>query len=373
MKAITRVVAAVCIVILSLCVLEAQPLMSCNAQDWAMYKKKFGKYYSHNATLDNLRYSYYCVNQYKITSHNLNSETSYWMGLNHLSDYFPEEIYKFFGDPSKAYEPTEVARSSYDMYEGIYLNQLIDVNREPPLEVDWSLDLQRVTPIRNQGVCGSCWAFATVAMLEGQQYRFGRSWHHLIGLSEQELIDCDDTNNGCDGGSSFNALQKIRVMGGLSSRHDYPYVSGVDGLKRQCNSSTKETQLQGANIGKIIRLTPGNETLLEQVVAQYGPVAVSINVPYEFLQYQGGVFHSFECGNKPNHMVAIVGYGTDKQTGLQYWKVKNSYGIAWGLKGYGLMSRNRANNCHIASEAFIAMPPNITLFKFDMWGKLGKF
>lgn len=315
---------------------------SCNLDRWNSFKLKYGKKYGSNSIEDKQRRAIFCKNLNEIGEHNANPRNSYKMGMNEFSDKSKDEIMSMMRSDAKS----SMQFNSLNSYE---ISQIIDLNEDSPSHVDWSENPKRVSATRFQGACGSCWAFATISMLEGQEKPNDNET--LIELSEQQLIDCDYLDYGCAGGYISTALQEIRRLGGVMSENDYPYVSGLTGYKQKCSFDLEKTHISTRNLGKVEWLMPGNETLLKQVVASYEPVAIGMHANYEFNRYESGIFYSDSCDKNENHAIVIVGYGTMR--GVNYWKVKNSYAADWGQQGFGLMSRDRNNNCRVASHAYI--------------------
>lgn len=315
----------------------------CSLNKWNSYKLKFGKNYIANSSEDTERKSIFCKTLNDIAEHNANPDSTFKMGLNSFSDRTAKEL-------SKMLRPKDIESpaSSMALLSPAKLSQMINMSAEIPSELDWSKDPKRVSPARNQGDCGSCWTFATIAMLEGQERPSDNET--LVELSEQNLLDCDEKNYGCVGGWYPEAFDEIRRFGGLMRRDDYPYM----GVKQKCKANATKAFKTTVDLGPTRLLTPGNETLLMQVVATYGPVAVDIHAPDDFYYYRSGIYYNSHCNQPVNHAVVIVGYGT--QNGVDYWKVKNSWSTDWGTDGFGLMSRNRKNNCRIASLAYIITP-----------------
>ncbi|XP_073098952.1 thiol protease SEN102 isoform X1 [Elaeis guineensis] len=212
----------------------------------------------------------------------------------------------------------------------------------PPL-VDWR-QKGAVTGIKDQGQCGSCWAFSTVVAVEGiNQIKTKK----LISLSEQELIDCDNRNNhGCNGGLMQYAFEFIVKNGGITAEAEYPYLA-EDGW---CDTSKKNSPV--VTINGYENVPANNEAALMKAVA-HQPVSVAIEASgYAFQFYSEGVFTG-SCGTELDHGVAIVGYGTTTD-GTKYWIVKNSWGPQWGEKGYVRMERGikaKHGKCGIAMEA----------------------
>lgn len=212
--------------------------------------------------------------------------------------------------------------------------------------VDWR-GQGAVTPVKNQGQCGSCWSFAATGSLEGQNYR---KTGKLVSLSEQNLIDCSKaySNNGCSGGWTDRAYQYIKDNNGVDTEQSYPY-EGVDNQLCRFNGDNI-----GATVIGIVNIKSGDENALKQAVAAVGPISVAIDVRPSFQFYSAGIYYDKFCSTvQVNHGVVVVGYGTEN--GQDYWLVKNSWGTSYGEKGYIRMARNKRNNCAIATYASYPM------------------
>ncbi|GMH21515.1 hypothetical protein Nepgr_023357 [Nepenthes gracilis] len=212
-----------------------------------------------------------------------------------------------------------------------------------PPSIDWR-KLGAVTPVRDQGQCGSCWAFSTVVAVEGiNQIKTKK----LVPLSEQELVDCDTAQNqGCNGGLMEIAFQFIKEKGGLSTADDYPY-SAQDGACDGDKLNNPTVSIDGHE-----NVPENDEDALKKAVANQ-PVSVAINAGgSEFQFYSEGVFTG-ECGTDLDHGVAAVGYGVTLD-GTKYWIVKNSWGPEWGENGYIRIQRDvlaKEGLCGIAMMA----------------------
>ncbi|OEL26365.1 Thiol protease SEN102 [Dichanthelium oligosanthes] len=217
-----------------------------------------------------------------------------------------------------------------------------DAGNLPPA-VDWRLR-GAVTRIKDQGQCGSCWAFSTVAAVEGiNKIRTGK----LVSLSEQELMDCDDGDNqGCNGGLMDYAFQFIKRNGGITTESNYPYLAE----QRSCNKAKERSH--DVSIDGYEDVPANNEVALQKAVANQ-PVAIAIEASgQDFQFYSEGVFTG-NCGTDLDHGVAAVGYGITRD-GTKYWIVKNSWGQNWGETGYIRMQRDVSDSkglCGIAMEA----------------------
>jgi cathepsin F len=210
------------------------------------------------------------------------------------------------------------------------LNQaeLLDVSAAPE-SVDWRTK-NAVTPVKNQGQCGSCWAYATAADIEGKNaIKTGT----LTSLSEQDLVDCDKVDQGCQGGLPSQGFQfLLDTQGGkIATEASYPYT-GKDGT---CSFAK-------AAVGATItgwEAVSTDEAQIAAHVAAYGPVSIGINAgPMQF--YKGGIAKASKLFCNPtklDHGVTIVAYGVE--SGKNYWVIKNSWGPAWGEKGYYRIER----------------------------------
>merc|ERR1711988_264736 len=197
--------------------------------------------------------------------------------------------------------------------------------------VDW-VAKGAVTPVKNQGQCGSCWAFSTTGSVEGAyQIATGK----LLSFSEQELVDCAGSygNQGCNGGLMDDGFKYIEARGdALESAYSYTGKTGTCSTSKQSDAAIKPGKVTSFN-----DVTTDSEPQMMAAVSK-GPVSVAIEADQSGFQfYKSGVF-SGACGSQLDHGVLVVGYGTDG--GKDYWKVKNSWGTTWGQAGYILLARS---------------------------------
>merc|ERR1711997_130443 len=303
-------------------------------KDFKSFKQQFDKRYK-TSLEEAIRLKTYEKNVDYINKHNLeaaNGLHTFYLGLNEYADLSTEEW--------------ELFLLGTDVYEfGVYEteNEIIDENL--PTSVDWR-EKGYVTNVKNQGHCGSCWAFSATGSMEGAWFKKSNS---LVSLSEQNLVDCDKESLGCKGGSMELAFKYVMKTGGIDTEESYPY-KGVNG---HCNY-TKDNV--GASITSFKNVKSNNEKALQKAVAEVGPVSIGIDASKpSFHLYKEGIYYEKACSSTHlDHGVLVVGYGEDKDRNKEngeYWIVKNSWGTTWGMKGYIHMSRNKNNNCGIASDA----------------------
>merc|ERR1712166_938125 len=268
-----------------------------------------------------------------INDHNANhaEELGYTVGVNQFADMTKTEYKRTMLGYNALRKPANLVTEKLD-------------ETAAPVSVDWTTK-GAVTPVKDQGQCGSCWAFSTTGSVEGRtQIKNGK----LVSLSEQELMSCASKygNQGCNGGLMDDGFKFIEAEGlELESSYQYQHVTG------SCNNVRRDLH-DGINPGVVTSfkdVAANSQTQLMAAVAE-GPVSVAIEADQSGFGFcKSGVF-SGTCGTNLDHGVLVVGYGTDG--GKDYWKVKNSWGATWGDAGYIKMVRTAsgAGICGIAAQ-----------------------
>jgi len=209
-----------------------------------------------------------------------------------------------------------------------------------PASVDW-ISAGAVTAVKDQGQCGSCWAFSTIGAIEGWNFlKNGK----LVSLSEQQLVDCSkDVCYGCQGGWPYKALEYAE-KNGVCAEGDYPYTAR-DG---QCKDSQCTPVIAPGAITSYLNISD-EAAMLEALVL--GPVSVLVEADRSAFQYyHSGILSDPSCGTQIDHAILATGYGTEG--GVNYWNIKNSWGASWGANGYIRFIRDK-NQCGISGGAIL--------------------
>ncbi|USC25962.1 v-cath [Palpita vitrealis nucleopolyhedrovirus] len=259
-----------------------------------------------------------------------------------------EIIYKNKNDDSAKYEINKFADLSKNEIISKYTGLSLPVNIQNfckivvlddppikgPLEFDWR-NLNKVTNVKNQDMCGACWAFATLSSLESQ---FAIKYNKLIDLSEQQMIDCDSVDAGCDGGLLHTAFEAIMDMKGLQIETDYPY----EGINNNCRSNSKNFIVK---IKDCFRYIPTYEEKLKDLLRTVGPIPMAIDAA-DILNYKHGII-KYCADHGLNHAVLLVGYGVENN--IPYWTFKNTWGTDWGEDGFFRLQQN-VNACGMKND-----------------------
>merc|ERR1712217_1015650 len=209
--------------------------------------------------------------------------------------------------------------------------------------IDWNAK-GVLTPIKNQGQCGSCWAFSATEQLESQYYQ---KYGTLKELSPQQITSCDTTCAGCGGGNPIEAWGYVYGFGGQELSSDYPYTSGVTGQTGTCTSNPADIAEDVGSTYTLIASEPSQESnMLAQI--QQSPMSVCVDAQL-WQTYQGGVITAASgCGTQIDHAVQATGYNAEGN----YWIVRNSWGESWGENGFVWVEYG-SNVCGITDQATI--------------------
>jgi hypothetical protein len=360
---------------------------------FSLFQIKYNKTY----TIDEMyaRFTIFKNNMDIITRHNSDKSNTFNMTVNQFSDLTSYEFkdmyigktysstdygcelfddiylnnnynnnYNSYSYNSYSYNSYSYNSYSYNSYSYNYNNTFNNTTNTSTLDnnnylnesdietFDWRM-YNVVNPVRNQGQCGSCWAFATTANAESVWAIHTGS---LYDLSEQYLVDCATGvgyfNMGCHGGNMDSAF-KYMINNKQCNETDYPYVSGFTESKGTCHECNEFTHFSSC-----YDVVPNNQVSLKMAVLR-NPVVIGIEADtYYFQSYSSGILTSELCGTTIDHAVEIVGFGIDD--GTKYWTVRNSWGEDWGENGYFRILRTDSTNdegiCGLALEpSFISV------------------
>ncbi|KAM0032880.1 putative cathepsin F [Helianthus debilis subsp. tardiflorus] len=300
----------------------ADPLLNAD-HHFNLFKTKFGRTYATQEEHD-YRLTVFKANLRRAKRHQLLDPTAQH-GVTKFSDLTPSEFRKkYLGLKSNLKFPADANKAP-----------ILPTN-DLPEDFDWR-EKGAVTPVKNQGSCGSCWSFSTTGALEGSHFL---QTGELVSLSEQQLVDCDhecdpaernSCDSGCNGGLMNNAFEYILKAGGVQKEEDYPYT-GKDGT---CHFDKSKIAASVTNFSVVST----DEDQIAANLVTYGPLAIGINAAW-MQTYIGQVSCPYICSKlKMDHGVLLVGYGSAGYAPLRfkekpYWIIKNSWGVDWGEDGY---------------------------------------
>ncbi|XP_042912056.2 cathepsin S-like [Parasteatoda tepidariorum] len=281
-------------------------------EEWETYKTEFDKFYDPDE--ENFRREIWERNHLDISQHNKDFKKGIYLyrkSHNHKSDMTEGEL-------KRHHHCAFMSRPQESDYVEFKSDCDRKCRRNIPKKHDWRKK-NIITSVKNQGHCGSCWAFATVAALEAHlALKTGK----MIKLSEQDVMDCSRKygNHGCHGGFTDHAYHYVKTNKGINRAKDYPYKAKDAG---RCKNKKRKNEAAIKYYGV---LPKGDEKLLKEVIATHGPVTALIHAPKNLHHYKSGVYHDKECEKNQhiNHAVLIVGYG-ETSKGEPYWIIKNRY------------------------------------------------
>lgn len=277
-------------------------------EEWENWKTKYGKAYESDN--EELRRSIWTLNREYVIKHN-SELNSFTVEMNEFSDLATDEFVAIYN----GYRPSLHNATRY------YVPTLS--LKDIPATIDWR-DKGVVTGVKNQGRCGSCWAFSATGSLEGQH---ANKTGNLVSLSEQNLVDCVKEDDGCKGGLMVDAFKYIEKNKGIDTEASYPYR----GKNEKCHF--KESDI-GATLTSYVQIKKEACSDLKVAVATIGPISAAMDASHNSFQlYKTGIYKPRVCSKtKLDHGVLVVGYGTEG--GVDYWLMKNSWGKSWGMQGY---------------------------------------
>jgi len=304
-------------------------------QQFDQFKVVYGKQYKSEAE-EQLRFRIFSssMNRTKAMTEQTKGVTQF--GVTQFSDITPEEFsHLYLMKKQPEFEVIQGKDLDFD-YSKVEIRSFWDW-RFVPKTSGWSASC--VSPVYNQGQCGSCWAFSATEQIESMDCLQGHSGGVARTLSMQQIVDCDTTCYGCNGGWTYLAYAYVQGAGGIDTYASYPYTC-QDG---SCHYSPSTV---GARISGWSYVGRGNEAAMLGYIQSTGPISICVDAA-TWQYYTGGVVLASTCGTSVDHCVQLTGYSANV-SGYQVWIVRNSWGTSWGYSGY-LYVQYGQNACNIAS------------------------
>ncbi|CAF3313614.1 unnamed protein product [Rotaria sp. Silwood2] len=350
---------------------------------WSFFKEKYRRFYSSSEEQKARRHIFIDHLKY-VLKLNLGKLRTFQLGLNQFSDWtlaefdafkkglkIPPSIRRNLIDDES--DEDALQRSLAKFYQRHHNSRRLKRNLKKRLHKDRRLSETSsndtneqikafdwrtknvVTSVKDQGQCGSCYAFATTAVLESV-YAIKKNSKKPTDFSPQQLVDCSKENYGnygCNGGNFPPSISYFSATGGkIATEASYPYAE-----EEQSCRTDGVTQL---DLGKVeyVEIPLGDEKQMAEAITNYGPMFIGLDANSKlFMFYQDGILNIDNCPNNPqdmDHAMTVVGYGYDEALKTPYWIIKNSWGTKWGEKGYLRLIKDAGNMCGIASMAYYA-------------------
>eukprot|EP01130_Rhizamoeba_saxonica_P010666 TRINITY_DN4394_c0_g2_i1.p1 TRINITY_DN4394_c0_g2~~TRINITY_DN4394_c0_g2_i1.p1 ORF type:complete len:330 (-),score=78.76 TRINITY_DN4394_c0_g2_i1:314-1303(-) len=304
-------------------------------QQFEQFKVDHGKVY--DTHLEHLnRFAIFQDNLERIELLNQQSNGAVY-GINKFADLTPEEFREIYLTGYDQPLPTNEPTNESTLIPKHQISQL-------PLSFDWR-NKDVVTNVKDQGQCGSCWAFSIVENIESVWILAGKGTISNTILSTQQVVDCDQQDDGCSGGDPPTAFDYVISAGGLEYESDYPYKAD-DGYCK-FNSADVDARVSSWKYAT----SNDNEDLLQQNLYSWAPLSICVDAS-SWQYYNGGVMMGSDCGDELDHCVQLVGW--NQQGSTPFWIVRNSWSTSWGIDGYIHLQMGQ-NTCGVADEATTAV------------------
>jgi len=299
------------------------------------FVKKYHRKYE-SAAEESSRFEIFKQNLKNIKALNERDQGNPMHGVNKFADISPEEF-----QASYLMNKGQFSRPKPN-HKKEFRNLVTDV----PGSFDWR-SKNAVTPTKDQGMCGSCWAFSATEAIESQWFLAG---NNLTSLSPQQIVDCDQGrgDEGCNGGDTVTAYQYVMAAGGMETDNSYPYV----GVNDPCSFQKSLVVAKITNWTYVTTTNDENEMMVK--LYNLGPLSICVDAS-SWQYYVGGIIEHF-CPSSPDdldHCVMITGYGYREDwlfRNISIWNIRNSWGSDWGYDGYLYVERGE-NLCGVADEA----------------------
>jgi C1A family cysteine protease len=291
---------------------------------WESFKADYGKSYE-STEVETKRFAYFLENL-------------------KIADSRNSEERKAGG--SAVYGVTKFSDLTQAEFESRYLTADVSMKSETPADVATFVDApdasaglvdwvgKYTTPVKDQGYCGSCWAFSATEQIESDSMRTLKTSYVL---SPQQVTSCDTKSQGCNGGWTERAYDYVKSAGGIETNSDYPY-SSYQGTTGSCKAVSSKYVIKVSGYTTI-----KGETNMATYVQKTGPLSVCVDAS-KWNSYKGGIVTS--CGTRVDHCVQAVGVDASSSG---YWKVRNSWGTSWGESGYIRLAYGK-NTCAITND-----------------------